>query len=567
MAQGFASELLGEITEQLVQQGLITGDQLEVAKVTKQTLGGDLGNILIKKGFITTDQIRQFLQQQLELEQVALADLPIDGAAVKSVPLSIAEKYHFMPLYRVEDILTIAVSDPLALFSIAELQGVLSSAIHPILATQEEIDQAIKLHYQSANETSINSAQEESIHIVRETDQDQEEKQNLEEQAARERVVAIVNTIITRAVKYGASDIHIEPQGDATRVRCRMDGMLQEMFVFPKALHLPLVSRLKVMGSMDIAERRIPQDGRVRLKVKGNNVDLRLSTYPTMFGEKMVMRLLIKSKIFTLDHLGFAPDDKQRFTELIAHPHGIFLVTGPTGSGKSSTLYAVLQRLNSQETNIVSIEDPVENEIPGVNQAQVNVKAGMTFASALRSILRQDPDIIMVGEVRDRETAEMAVRAALTGHLVLSTLHTNTAAGVVERLCDMGVERFLIASALIGVLAQRLVRKICPACRAEVEIDDETRKLVGDLTWAGPMYRGRGCRECRMTGFRGRCGIFELMTVDNEMRQMITKGDSEHAIQQYCIAQGWRDMRTDGLDKVKAGITTLDEVLRATSEE
>ncbi len=556
--------LMAEIANCLVERGLITKDQLTVAQVTKKNLGGDIGRILIKKGFIQEDDVRTVLIEQLHLEEVVLAELPIDPAVVKAVPHSVALKFNCLPLYRVEDVMTVAISDPLALFGLADMQAVVNCEIRPVLANAEHIQEAIRAHYQAQEGSMV---REDSIQVVNETGgDDADERETLREMAAGARVINSVNTIISRACRDRASDIHIEPQEDGTRIRYRLDGMLEERMIFPKNLHLPIVSRLKVMAGMDIAERRVPQDGRVRLKVRGSPVDLRLSTYPTTYGEKIVIRLLIKEAALTLEQLGLMADDKLHFTEIITRPHGIFLVTGPTGSGKTSTLYAALARVNSQDVNIVSIEDPVENEIAGVSQAQVNIKAGMTFAAALRSILRQDPDVIMIGEIRDRETADMAVRAALTGHLVLSTLHTNTAIGAVERLNDMGVERFLIGSALIGVMAQRLVRRICNECREQVEPDDATKAMMKIFEYDGPVFRGRGCRNCRMSGFRGRMGMFELVSMDEELRHMITKGSPEDELRRCLRARACRDMRVDGLEKVREGQTTLEEVMRVTQE-
>ncbi|MBI2343417.1 MAG: type II/IV secretion system protein [Deltaproteobacteria bacterium] len=556
--------LVEQLTTHMVEMGLLTKDQLAVAEVTARTLGGDLGHILIKKGFVSEHQVRDVVKGQLALEELSLAEYPIDPAVVKAVPFSVAQRYHFMPLFRVEEVMTIAISDPLALFAIGELRGILNCEVRPVLVSEEEVLSAIQLHYQSGDHHHIREAQIQIMHQAPEEGSAKSEE--LKKMASGSRVVSAINSIIGRACRERASDIHIEPQEEETKVRYRLDGLLEERMVFPKGLHLSIVSRLKVMSGMDIAERRVPQDGRVRLKVRGTMVDLRLSTYPTMFGEKVVMRLLMKEAALTLEQLGLQAEEKQRFSELITLPYGIFLVTGPTGSGKTSTLYAALSRVNSQERNIVSIEDPVENEIPGVNQAQVNVKAGMTFAAALRSILRQDPDVIMVGEIRDRETADMAVRAALTGHLVFSTLHTNTAAGAIERLADMGVEPFLVGSALLGVMAQRLVRRICSDCREEVTPNEMLRETMARIGYAGPLFRGKGCAACRMSGYRGRIGLFELMVVDDQMRRMVTEGKTGDAVRRHVREQGVRDMRGDGCEKIRQGITTLEEVLRVTQD-
>ena len=552
------------VTARLVRDGLVTSDQLAVAEVTRKTLGGDLGHILIKKGFVTEEKVRGVMLEELQLEQLSLAEYPIDPAVVKAVPMSAAKKYNFMPLYRVEDVLTVAISDPLALFGLIEMGGVLSCQIKPVLVPAEEIQEAFRLHYQSQSEGSY---REGSVQIIQKMDDDgHAEQEELKKLASGARVVSTINNVIGRAVRERASDIHIEPQEDGVKIRFRLDGLLEERMVFPKGLQLPIISRIKVISGMDIAERRVPQDGRVRVKVRGQTVDLRVSTYPTMHGEKIVIRLLMKEGVLSLEQLGLQPDDKQRFSDLIAHPHGIFLVTGPTGSGKTSTLYTALARVNSQESNIVSVEDPVENEVVGVNLSQVNVIAGMTFAAALRAILRQDPDIIMVGEIRDRETADMAVRAALTGHLVFSTLHTNSAAGVIERMIDMGVERFLLSSALIGAMAQRLVRRICPDCRTEKPIDAVTAQVMKEIGYEGPAFYGKGCEACRMSGYRGRIGVFELLIVDDEIRRMMAEGATEEGVRRYMREHNVRDMRGDGFEKIRNGVTTIDELLRVTQD-
>jgi len=362
-----------------------------------------------------------------------------------------------------------------------------------------------------------------------------------------------------------ASDIHIEPMEKSLKVRYRIDGLLEERALLSQQLHAPILTRIKIISGMDIAERRIPQDGRVRMKLGGRMVDMRISTYPTMYGEKIVIRLLTQETVLTLEDLGFSSGDKQKFENIITKPHGVFLVTGPTGSGKTTTLYAALQRINSQDKNIISIEDPIENEMTGINQAQVNIKAGLTFASALRSILRQDPDIIMVGEIRDQETADIVVRSAITGHLVFSTLHTNTAAGAITRLIDLGIERFLIASAIVGLLSQRLVRKICSHCKEEVEIAESQLILLGTKLQA-PFYKGKGCKHCNMTGYSGRLGLFELISIDPEIRDLILEGASERKIIEEAKNKGTIKIRNAGINFIKEGITTIEEVLRVTEE-
>ncbi|MCX5713046.1 MAG: GspE/PulE family protein, partial [Candidatus Omnitrophica bacterium] len=379
-------------------------------------------------------------------------------------------------------------------------------------------------------------------------------------------VIKLVNLIIMQAVKDKASDIHVEPGEEKVLIRFRIDGILHEIQQIPKHLQSALASRVKVMAKMDISEIRNPQDGRIQLKMESKSLDLRVSTFPTMHGENIVMRILDKSSVILgLKELGFAKNDLAEFDKIVRHPNGIVLVTGPTGSGKTTTLYAALSAINSIEKNIITIEDPVEYEIPLIRQTQVNPRAGLTFANGLRSILRQDPDIIMVGEIRDKETADIAIQASLTGHLVLSTLHTNDAASSLTRLIDMGIEPFLIASSVIGILAQRLVRVICPKCKEKYMPSDEIIKDLG-LDQKIELFRGKGCMHCRNTGFTGRIGIFELLTVTEEIKNMVTSKRSANEIKKKALEQGMRVLRDDGMEKVKSGITTAEEVLRVTEE-
>ncbi|PIR17791.1 MAG: type II secretion system protein GspE [Deltaproteobacteria bacterium CG11_big_fil_rev_8_21_14_0_20_49_13] len=575
MDEGSVSyQILEDLPVALVGAGFISADQLAVAQVTQKSMGGDIGHILIKKGFVTEAQLLQFIADNLKIEFVTLTDKHIEQDAIKLVPLILTQKFHFVPVSKKGDMLQIAMGDPLYLFALDEIRSTVKCDVEPVFAAKEDIERAIKLHYHSPD-ASV-SAMDESMEIV---DQDMldeaESSEKLEELASGTKIVNIVNGVIAKAYREHASDIHIEPMIDRIRVRYRIDGLLEERIVLAKKMLLPIVSRLKIMGNMDIAERRVPQDGRVNLKFLGNRIDLRLSTYPSMYGEKVVVRLLAKEGILGLEDLGFSEEDKLRFMDIIVRPHGIFLVTGPTGSGKTTTLYAALQRINSQEKNIISIEDPIENEIAGVSQAQVNLKAGLTFASALRSILRQDPDVIMVGEIRDSETADIALRSAMTGHFVFSTLHTNTAIGAVARLADLGLEPFLISSAILGVLSQRLVRKICKECRAEVEATDAQAEYLKKYAGSGlkldkkniKIYRGKGCKACRMSGYKGRVGIFELVAFNEKLKQMITERASEEDLRREVRAMGIRDINEEAVVKVLTGVTTIEEVIRVTQEE
>ncbi len=554
-------KLLDKIGEELVAAGLISADQLAVVLETQKNLGGDLGHILIRKGFLTSEQILDFLSQRINIPFISLKDYVIDPDMVKLVPVSLAKKYHFMPLFKVEDTLTVAMADPLDIFAIDSLRSALNCKIQPMLSDAAEIDKAIAENYHLIESSGERSDDVEVIQFGQDTSEDAAEQ--LKELASGSKIIAEVNRIIRSAAVERASDIHIEPQSNSLKVRNRIDGVLEERIIFPKQMHLPIVTRIKIMGSMDIAERRVPQDGRVRVKVQGRLIDMRISTYPTMHGEKVVIRLLTKENILGIESLGLNEAEKTTFESIISHPHGIFLVTGPTGSGKTTTLYAALQRLNSQDRNIVSIEDPIENEIVGVSQAQVNVKAGMSFASAMRSILRQDPDIIMLGEIRDQETSDIAVRAAITGHLVFSTIHTNTALGAVTRLQDLGVQPFMVASSLIGVMSQRLVRKICESCKKPTPVEDAKLKII-NLPEGTQTFKGQGCKFCRMSGYSGRVGLFEIAAIDQTLRKMIISGASEDQLIGAAREIGVVDLRAQGVRKIVEGITTVDEVLRVT---
>ncbi len=553
--------------EEMVKAGVITPSQLAVARVSQESLGEDLGRILVEKGFVSEEQLLDFFAKSLSIPYMSLKNAVVDSGLLKMVPAHMLQRYHVIPLRHENGGILVAMADPLNTGALEDLKAALHREVTPVLSSASEIDALIQKHLGSG--TASRKKALEYVEMMEFTSHDSHDRvsegENLERIASGPKVVMAVNEMIARAFEEHASDIHMEPSPHDVRVRYRIDGFLEERQHFPHSMLLPIVSRLKILGGMDIAERRSPQDGRMRLKIGGTDLDLRLSTYPTLYGEKVVLRLLLKDAVIDIESLGFNPKDRKTFMDLIVKSHGIFLVTGPTGSGKSTTLYAALSRINSPDKNIISIEDPVESEIQGVNQAQINQKAGVTFAGALRSILRQDPDVIMIGEVRDGETAQMAVRAAITGHLVLSTLHTNTASGTISRLIDLGVEPFLLSSALIGVLAQRLVRKICVHCREETT--EDPKRLSANAALLRQAYQGRGCRECRMSGYSGRIGIFELAPLGDTIRKLINEKASDAAIEQELRRQGVKAMIEDGMDKVNAGITTIDEALRVTQED
>lgn len=551
---------LEEIGQKLVEAALISIDQLAVALETKKNRGGNLGRILVRRGFVTEDQLIDFFENFLKIPIVSLKDFPISPDVTKTVPISLAQQYRFMPLSHKGNTLKIAISNAIDIFFVDDISFALKMRIQPVLADSSEVRKLLEDGYRLMEFSEENLEDVEYVNLEVE-EESKGAKEDLTKMASGTKIVAEVNRIISNAVINRASDIHIEPLEKSVKLRYRIDGLLEERMILHKRMHLPILTRIKIISGMDIAERRIPQDGRVRLKVQGKLVDMRVSTYPTMHGEKVVIRLLTQESILSLEDLGFSERDKKSFEKVITAPHGVFLVTGPTGSGKTTTLYAALQRINSQDRNIISVEDPIENEIVGVNQAQVNTKAGLTFASALRSILRQDPDVIMVGEIRDHETADIVVRSAITGHLVFSTLHTNTAIGAVTRLIDLGVERFLISSAVIGLLSQRLVRRICSHCKEQVDVNDVERKNLG-LESSVNVYKGRGCRDCNMSGYSGRIALFELVYIDNQLREMILNGTGEAEMMAIAKKQGTVDVYHSGIQKVKEGLTTIEEVLR-----
>lgn len=556
-------KVMEHVAAEMVKAGLINADQLAVARVRQEDLGQDLSEILVKKGFVSEQQILGFLGKHLSIPYVSLKKYSLDADLAKELPLALAKRHHVVALRKDGATVVLAMADPLDRMAVEDIRQAIHAEVHPVLASAAEIEEAIERVYgdrKNSVELSLESIKSISSEVL------PEEEKRLEEIATGAKIVQTVNEMIARAFQEGASDIHIEPRQNEVHVRFRIDGVLEEEDPLRRDMHLPVTSRIKIIGGMDIAERRVPQDGRVRVRIHDKPIDLRISTYPTLYGEKVVMRFLTMATPIGIDRLGFSEKDRKLFLDLIGAPHGIFLVTGPTGSGKSTTLYAALERLNTPEKNIVSVEDPVEREIPGISQSQVSAKAGVTFASALRAILRQDPDIIMLGEIRDRETAEIAVRAAITGHMVLSTLHTNTTVGTISRLIDLGVEPFLLSSALVGVLAQRLVRKICPECRQETP-PPETAALNSAIAGLKKFYRGRGCSRCRLSGYSGRIGIFELAPITSQIRQLIDGRAPDAKIEEGLRRAGVRPILEDGLHKVESGITTIDEVLKVIQEE
>ncbi len=579
---------LGQI---LIEKGVISESDLRSAMdVCKQTTGMRLEQVLVDMDMATEDQVLDAKAEILGIERVRLRQISIDTNAIKQVPMHLLQKHTILPIAREGNKIVVAMSDPHDIIVQDDLRMV-GVQFRPVLASRGELEAALgKLGGGAAgggdaepsssdsdtfDHAEVGSSEDVFSNALQQIDSERDSGveidddsgvANVDQIVGSAPIIRIVNTIIIKSIQDGASDIHIEPQRRGVRVRYRVDGVLHEMMQVPKYVHPPLISRVKIMSEMDIAERRKTQDGRIGLKHAGKDYDLRVSVIPTVLGEKSVMRILDKTSVMLgLNKLGLFPDTQATLEDVIAQPYGIFLSCGPTGSGKTTTQYSVLNKLNSVERNIITIEDPVEYQLPGISQVAVARKAGVTFSTALRAFLRQDPDIIMVGEIRDLETAEIAVESSLTGHLVLSTIHTNDAPSSVTRLVDMGVESFLIAASLIGSMAQRLVRKICNDCKVAYNPPMEALARFGFRQEDGrqmTFFRGQGCSTCRETGYKGRVGIYELMTINPEINDLIVKGTSVQELKEACRANGMRTLQEDGLKKVVEGMTTIEEVMR-----
>lgn len=559
-------KLLGEL---LLEQGRLTLEQLQEGLARQQEAGGRLGRVLQERGFISEDDLLEALSAQLGIPWLSLADPSLNlYPAVNHFPIKFMKQYRFFPLDISDGTLSLVMADPTDFYTLDDIRLRTGYELKVYLGSEREILAALDQHYgaSSAMERIIRDIDDESTGL-----QAEEDVEHLKDMASEAPVVRLVNLVITKAVEGRASDIHFEPFEDRLRVRYRIDGILMDAESPPKRLQAAIVSRVKIMARMNIAERRLPQDGRIRLQVAGRDLDIRVSTIPTIYGESVVMRLLDRSSVLLgLGELGFPARTKRQFETLVKKPHGIILVTGPTGSGKTTTLYAALRELNSTEKKIITIEDPVEYQLQGVNQIQVKPKIGLTFASGLRHIVRQDPDVILVGEIRDAETAEIAIHSALTGHLVLSTLHTNDAAGAITRLRDMGIEDYLVSSCLVGVLAQRLVRRICGGCKVPyLPEEGELRELglSADQVASFDLFKGQGCPECSFVGYKGRIGIYELLVVGEPIQRLILENADSNTIRQRAVELGMQTLREDGWEKVREGITTIAEVIRVTQED
>jgi len=557
--------------DQLVRDGLITAEQLTQALARQQAAGGRIGNALVQIGALSASSLVAALGRRLNVKGCTLRHGLIDPKVAKCVPKDEAERLKVLPLFRVGDELTVAMVEPQSLPTLDRLRGLTGCTIRPVLVLEDNLGeyQAKYLAAEANVDAFLASIEQSDIQIDDNEAIDEGPVADLDKMVEGSPIVNLVNLAILTALRAGASDVHIEPDRDGTHIRYRIDGELREMLKPPRGMHAAIVSRIKVIGRMDIAEKRLPQEGRVHLVADKREIDLRVSSMPTILGEKIVLRILDKSNLkFELEALGVAGQDRAAIEAMIRAPYGLMLVTGPTGSGKTTTLYSCLDLLRDESSNIVTIEDPVEYQLPLVNQIQVNERVGLNFVRALRSILRQDPDVIMVGEIRDQETARVAIQAALTGHLVLSTLHTNDCPGGIMRLLDMGIEPYLINAALLGFIAQRLARTICPSCKTSYYPPPQLLKEVGWESRNNELFpRGEGCRECANSGFRGRMGIYEVMLLDAEMKSMIQRNPSETDIRVYLAQAGWRTLREKALDQVERGQSTLEEVLRVTRSE
>ncbi len=551
---------IGEI---LLEKGLITPEHYARAMEIRRAKGTRLDRALVELGFISERQVLEVMGEQLAIPVVDLATVEIDIETLRSMPAKLVYRKHLVPVERVNGTLKVATCDPFDLYSFDELRLLTGLQIEPMLAPSEDIDKVIKGHYGVAGDTIDEMIDADGMEVIG----DDAETDDLLEMAQEASVIKLVNEIFLEALNERASDIHIEPYEKDLAIRYRIDGVLQEP-AMPQSIRrfqAAIISRIKIMAGLNIAEKRLPQDGRIKMHVGGKQIDVRVSVIPMLFGEGVVMRLLDKATVlYTLPELGMSEPDFVIFQDLITRPHGIILVTGPTGSGKTTTLYAALSAIVSKEIKVLTVEDPVEYHLDGVNQIQVHPKIDYTFARGLRAILRHDPDVTMIGEIRDLETAEAAIQAALTGHLVFSTLHTNDACSAATRLLDMGVEPFLVTSTLEGAMAQRLVRTICPECRQAYEPDREQLPADFQLGPGEVLYRGAGCRKCRETGYYGRAGIFELMVACDGVREKVMTRSSAGAITAAAAANGMRMLREDGWDKVRRGITTPEEIVRAT---
>jgi type IV pilus assembly protein PilB len=555
---------LGDI---LVREGLITLEQLKKALQEQKSSGMRLGYTLVKLGFIEETEVTKMLARQYRMPAVDLSRFEVDPKILKLLPPDIATRHTVLPLKREGRTLTVAIADPNNVTAIEDIKFITRCDVFPVIAGEYTLRNAIDRYYQQSDaqlQSLLKSVEaEEALEVVEDQQDEDVKAQDLADDAP---VVKLINGLLTDAVKRGASDIHIEPFEHEMRVRYRVDGALHEVMKPPVKMRAALTSRVKIMAQLNIAERRVPQDGRIKLKMGARVIDFRVSTLPVLFGEKIVLRILDKGNL-TLDlkTFGFEPKSEADLLKAILNPYGMVLVTGPTGSGKTTTLYSALSRINQIDVNIMTAEDPVEYNLMGINQVLVRNEVGMTFAAALKAFLRQDPNIIMVGEIRDLETGSIAIKAALTGHLVLSTLHTNDAPSTITRMVDMGIEPFNVASAVNLIVAQRLVRRICAGCKQEHNYTNEEMHAFAIDRKVGPFFKGAGCDTCAGTGYKGRQGLYEVMALSSPLRRGILKGASSEELRDLAVQEGMLTLRMDGMVKVKKGVTTLEEVVKETA--
>ena len=539
---------LGDI---VVDEGAISPKQLSEALEKQRGSSKKLGDILVDMKLVSSEEILKILGEQMGIPYISMSRAVVDKEAILSLKREVAERFNVIPISKNGGVLHVAMDDPLDIFAIDAIEE----------ASGFEVSQSI------ANGNEVRTAIEKYYSPVFLKGEDDPEGERTEEDHGDVSAVDVVDTVLKKAVMEGASDVHIEAEATIVRVRFRIDGILHQMMTYSKGVHSAIISRIKVMAKLDITEKRVPQDGRVETELNGKSIDMRISTLPTVFGEKVVIRLLDKDNVrVSLQSLGFKGENLTNLENLISRPNGIFFVTGPTGSGKTSTLYASINEINSLEKNIITLEDPVEYQLEIINQVQINPGAGLTFASGLRSVLRQDPDVIMIGEIRDLETAEIAIESAMTGHLVFSTLHTNSAVGTISRLIDMGVQPFLLSATLAGVLGQRLIRKLCPHCRRERAVTEAEAQALG-VNPEQTIYEANGCSMCRDTGYQGRTALIELLMVDKDMRSLISKGSSTESLKVEAESKGMKTMKQQGYEKVLEGITTMEEVLRVAQDD
>jgi type IV pilus assembly protein PilB len=563
------------LTELLINNKLLTQEQLNEALEVQKTKGGRLSDIIVHLNFIKEADLISVLSQGLGFPLIDLKRFKVDPEIVKIIPAEVARHYQIIPVSRMGEAITLAMADPLNIFAIDHVKTLTGHKINPIISSSQDIMQAIETSYPDTTKDIINDLMQEmsvsSIELIKEEKESLPNDQELDRISREVPVIKITNMILEEGVKKKSSDILIEPLDKKLRVRFRLDGILHEQTAPPKSMHASIISRLKVISELNISEHRLPQDGRFKANLSGREVDFRVSILPSSYGEKAAIRILDKSvNILDIDKMNFSLDVSDKFKKAAVMPHGMILVCGPTGSGKTTTLYSILKFVDSPQKNIVTVEDPVEFQLEGINQVTIRPDIGLTFASALRSILRQDPNIIMIGEIRDFETVDIAIKSALTGHLVLSTLHTTTSSGAIVRLINMGVEPYLINSSLICIVAQRLIRRICSSCKEKYTMEQDvldTLKLNLPKNKKFEFYRGKGCQRCFNTGYSGRIGIAEVLILTPAIRELIIKREQENIIKQYARNEGMRTLREDGMDAVLKGTTTIQEVLRVTAPD